>query len=76
MKKTLFLTIALCLCAVFGVRAQVVKNGTKWGDGKALYTATVDKEGDVVMNGITQADGNKKFCLSKADAAGLYYLTK
>lgn len=76
MKKTLFLTIALCLCAVFGVRAQVVKNGTKWWDGKTLYTATVDKEGDVVMNGITQADGNKKFCLSKADAAGLYYLTK
>ena len=76
MKKSFILSIALCLCAICGVRAQVVKNGTKWWDGKALYTATVDQDGDVVMNGITQADGNKKFCLSKAEGEGMYYLAK
>lgn len=76
MKKFFFLTTILCLCAICGVRAQIVKNGTQWWDGKALYTATVDQDGDVVMNGITQADGNQKFCLSKAESAGMYYLTK
>jgi hypothetical protein len=76
MKKTFIMTTILCLCAICGVQAQIVKNGTKWWDGNALYTASVDKDGDVTMNGITQADGNKKFCLSKAETAGLYYLTK
>ena len=76
MKKTIVLITILCLCAICGVQAQIVENGTKWWDGNALYTASVDQDGDVVMKGITQADGNKKFCLSKADAAGLYYLTK
>lgn len=76
MKKTIVLTTILCLCAICGVQAQIVENGTKWWDGNALYTASVDQDGDVVMNGITQADGNKKFCLSKADIAGVYYLTK
>ena len=76
MKKTLILTTILCLCAICGVQAQTVKNGTRWWDGKALYTATVDKDGDVTMKGITQVDGNKKFCLAKAETAGLYYLTK
>ena len=75
MKKTIVLTTILCLCAICGVQAQIVENGTKWWDGNALYTASVDQDGDVVMQGITQADGNTKFCLSKADAAGLYYLT-
>ena len=76
MSRTFIVTTILCLCAICGVRAQIVKNGSRWWDGKALYTATVDQEGDIVMNGITQVDGKKKFCLAKADAAGTYYLTK
>ena len=76
MSRTFIVTTILCLCAICGVRAQIVKNGSRWWDGKALYTATVDQEGDIVMNGITQVDGKKKFCLAKADATSTYYLTK
>jgi hypothetical protein len=66
----------MCLCALTGVRAQVVKNATKWWDGSVLYTATVDKDGDVVMRGVTAQDGRYKFSLSKGEVAGTYYLTK
>ena len=66
----------MCLCALTGVRAQVVKNATKWWDGSVLYTATVDKDGDVVMRGVTAQDSRYKFSLSKGDVAGTYYLTK
>ena len=55
----------MCLCALTGVRAQVVKNGTKWWDGSVLYTATVDKDGDVVMRGVNALDDHYKFSLSK-----------
>ena len=62
----------MCLCALTGVRAQVVKNATKWWDGSVLYTATVDKDGDVVMRGVTAQDGRYKFSLSKGEVAGTY----
>ena len=75
MKKIVIFAM-MCLCALTGVRAQVVKNATKWWDGSVLYTATVDKDGDVVMRGVTAQDGRYKFSLSKGEVAGTYYLTK
>ena len=37
--------------ALFTTTAQTVKNGSRWWDGKRLYTATVDDGGNVTMNG-------------------------
>ena len=74
-KKTLCM-IVVCLCAFCGVQAQTVRDGSKWWDGSELYTASVDSDGDIVMNGINIHEGGFKFCLTKADAPGLYYLAK
>ena len=76
MKKTIVLFTMMCLCALSGAWAQVVKHETKWWDGSVLYTASVDKDGDVVMRGVNAQDDRYKFALSKGDAAGMYYLTK
>ena len=41
-------------CSLFTTTAQTVKNGSRWWDGKRLYTATVDDGGNVTMNGETR----------------------
>lgn len=67
--------IVMCLCALCGVQAQTIRNGSKWWDGSELYTASVDKDGDVVMEGVNLHEGGFKFQLTKAEAPGMYYLT-
>lgn len=59
------LTIVLCLCALMGVQAQAIKNGSIWWDGLVLYTATTDAYGDVRMNGVDLNGQTYKFQLSK-----------
>ena len=64
MKKSVAI-IVMCLCALMGVQAQTIKNGQKFWDGSVLYTAKVDAQGNVVMNGIGEHEGGFKFMLSK-----------
>ena len=55
----------MCLCALCGVQAQTIKNGQRFWDGGVLYTAKVDAQGNVVMNGISEHEGGFRFMLSK-----------
>ena len=64
MKKSVII-IVMSLCALMGVQAQTIKNGQKFWDGGVLYTAKVDVQGNVVMNGISEHEGGYKFFLSK-----------
>lgn len=67
--------IRLCLMLIFvlsgvGLKAQTVKNGSRWWDGKRLYTAIVDDGGNVTMNGdcaytFTLTPDDLKICLTK-----------
>ena len=50
---------------MMSVQAQSIKNGQKFWDGSVLYTAKVDAQGNVVMNGIGEHEGGFKFALSK-----------
>ena len=75
MKKLLF-AITLCLCALCGVQAQTIQNGSKWWDGSVLYTAKIDAYDTVIMNGINAHEGGFKFQLSKVvDRQGQYCLS-
>lgn len=75
MRKLLFVII-LCLCALCGVQAQTISNGSKWWDGNVLYTAKVDAAGNVKMNGVNAHEGGFLFQLSKVpDAQGRYVLS-
>ena len=64
MKKSVTI-IVMCLCALMGVQAQTIRNGQRFWDGSVLYTAKVDAQGNVVMNGIGEHEGGYKFALSK-----------
>ena len=33
--------MVMCLCALCGVQAQTIQNGSNWFDGSVLYTAKV-----------------------------------
>ena len=57
--------IALCLFVVVGGRAQTIQNGSKWWDGSVLYTANVDNQGNVRMNGVGQYSDAFHFRLTK-----------
>ena len=75
MKKLSFVII-LCLCALCGVQAQVISNGSKWWDGNVLYTAKVDAAGNVKMNGVNAHEGGFLFQLSKVpEVKGRYTLS-
>ena len=52
-------------CSLFTTTAQTVKNGSRWWDGKRLYTATVDDGGNVTMNGESKDMGGDTFLLNK-----------
>ena len=68
--------MALCLCALVGMQAQSIQDGSKWWDGMVLYTASVNETyGSVEMNGIWAHPGSFKFKLSKVvDKQGKYVL--
>lgn len=74
--KKILLSIVMCLCALCGVQAQTIQNGSKWWDGSVLYTAAIDEYGCVHMNGIGPHEGGFKFQLSKVqDKQGQYVLS-
>ena len=65
----------MCLCALCGVQAQSVQNGSKWWDGSVLYTAKVSGN-TVRMEGIGEHEGGFRFELTKvASKQGEYVLT-
>ncbi len=67
--------IVMCLCAVVGVQAQTIQNGSTWWDGSVLYTALV--QGNTVkMEGVGEHEGGFRFQLTKlANKSGEYVLT-
>ena len=74
--KKILLSIVMCLCALMGVQAQTIQNGSKWWDGSVLYTAKIDAYDTVIMNGINAHEGGFKFQLSKVvDRQGQYCLS-
>ncbi|MBP5714681.1 MAG: YARHG domain-containing protein [Prevotella sp.] len=74
--KKLLSVISFCLCALMGVQAQTIQNGSKWWDGSVLYTASVDASGEVTMNGIDAHEGGFRFMLAKTPGKqGRYTLT-
>ena len=50
--------------------AQQIKDGSKWWDGKRLYVAIVDDEGDVRMEGESVDMGGDSFALNKVAKSG------
>ena len=74
--KQIITTLMLCVCVFSGVQAQrlrvgdetsgmTIQNGSKWWDGGVLYTATVEAEDVVRMNGISEHEGGYSFILTK-----------
>ena len=64
MRKVLFLTVVLLSALAISVQAQVIKNGSRWWDGKRLYTATVNADGNVRMDGESEDMGGDSFLLN------------
>ena len=54
------------LCALMGVQAQTIQNGSMWWDGSVLYTANVDGN-HVSMEGIGEHEGGFRFELIKVE---------
>ena len=63
----LIVTLFTVHCSLFTLHAQVIKNGSRWWDGQRLYTATVDGEGNVRMEGESVDMGGDSFLLNKVD---------
>ena len=73
MKKILFILIALC--AFIGINAQAITEGTKWFDGKVLYTAHILDNGEIYFDAVENADGVYAFSLRRmTHAPGEYML--
>lgn len=49
--KQMILAVVISLCTFSGIQAQTIQNGSKWWDGTMLYTASVNNDGTVLMNG-------------------------
>ena len=61
------MTLFAIHCSLFTMQAQVIKNGSRWWDGQRLYTAIVDGEGNVRMEGESVDMGGDSFLLNKVD---------
>ena len=73
MKKILFILIALC--AFIGINAQAITEGTKWFDGKVLYTAHILDNGEIYFDAVENTDGVYAFSLRRmSHAPGEYML--
>ena len=73
MKKIVFILIALC--AFVKLSAQTVTEGTKWFDGKVLYTAHVLDNGELFFNTVENTDRVYDFSLRRLNhAPGEYML--
>ncbi|MBQ4524888.1 MAG: hypothetical protein IJA00_02275, partial [Bacteroidaceae bacterium] len=73
MKKILFILIALC--AYIGINAQAITEGTKWFDGKVLYTAHILDNGEIYFDAIENTNGVYAFSLRRmTHAPGEYML--
>ena len=67
--------MVMCLCALCGVQAQTIQNGSNWFDGSVLYTAKVQGNA-VTMEGIGEHEGGFRFHLTKVEGKnGEYILT-
>ena len=65
----LIVTLFTIHCSLFTLNAQVIKNGSRWWDGERLYTATVNSEGNVRMDGESVDMGGDSFLLNKVDSS-------
>ena len=73
MKKILFILIALC--GFIEINAQAITEGTKWFDGKVLYTAHILDNGEIYFDAIENTDGVYAFSLRRmTHAPGEYML--
>ena len=66
MKRILILLFAIH-SSLFTLNAQVIKDGSRWWDGVRLYTAQVDDQGNVRMEGESEDMGGDSFLLNKVD---------
>ena len=69
----IILSMVMCLCALCGVQAQTIQNGSMWWDGSVLYTAKV-LGNDVRMEGIGEHEGGFHFELTKVEGKSGEYL--
>lgn len=73
MKK--IFTLIAALCAFVSLGAQAVTDGTKWFDGKVLYTANVLENGELYFSAEENTDAHYAFSLRRLDyAPGEYML--
>lgn len=73
MKKILFILIALC--GFIEINAQAITEGTKWFDGKVLYTAHILDNGEIYFDAVENTDGVYAFSLRRmSHAPGEYML--
>ena len=53
--------------------SQTINSGSRWWDGQRLYTASVDDEGNVRMDGESEDMGGDSFLLNKVDGQDGHY---
>ena len=71
----LVVTIFILHSSFFTLNAQTIEDGSRWWDGERLYTATVDANGNVRMDGESEDMGGDSFRLIKvAGKEGRYTL--
>jgi len=61
------MSIGLMLLTICSAQAQTIKDGSKWWDGIRLYTAQVDDNGNVRMDGESEDMGGDSFRLNKVN---------
>lgn len=69
------ISIIIVFCAMAGGYAQLITEGTRWFDGKILYTTHILDNGEIYFNAEENTDGVYAFSLRKLDfAEGEYML--
>lgn len=72
MKKVLS-TIFLCLCATLGIQAQIA--GGNWYNGWLVYSANLQNNGNILMNGMAEGEEHEFMLVPVAGKKGTYRVT-
>jgi hypothetical protein len=75
-RKLLIGLLLMSYCLLYSASAfsQTIANESRWWDGVRLYTATVDDEGNIRMDGDSEDMGGDSFALKKTSKEGHYTL--
>lgn len=73
MRKSVITTIILCLCAILGVQAQIA--GGNWYNGWLVYSAELQNNGSILMNGMAEGEEHEFMLVPVAGKKDTYRVT-